>query len=346
MFKKIPIGIDDFSKIVDKDKNYLFVDKSLMIKELMDNGIEVSLMVRPRRWGKTLNMSMLQHFFSPEVNGFSTNGIFNNLKIASEDNGKYIEKYQGKHPVIYVSFKDAKKNNFDDFLEKTKALVQEICNQYTVLETSPNLSEGEKNIFQALLRKTANNTEVCDSLKTLSVLLYKHYESKVFILIDEYDSPLNAAYGQSYFNDLVNFLKGMFGAALKGNHALEKGIMTGILRLSRNKMLSDINNLTLYSLMEKQYSEYFGFSEGEVKNLFKESNVNVDLEEVRRWYNGYRAGNLETIYNPWSILNCIYNKGDLKPYWIKTGDEDLLKKVLLESSENVKEKLNRPMALR
>jgi len=341
MLKKIPIGIDDFSKIVDKDKNYLFVDKSLMIKELMDNGIEVSLIVRPRRWGKTLNMSMIQHFFAPEVNGFSTKGIFNNLKISNESKGAYIEKYQGKHPVIYISFKDAKKSNFDDFLEKTKGLVQEICNQHYVLESSIKLSEEEKNIFRNLLRKKANHIEVCDSLKTLSVLLYKHYESKIFILIDEYDSPLNAAYGQPYFDDLVNFLKGMFGAALKGNHALEKGIMTGILRLSRNKMLSDINNLTLYSLMEKQYSEYFGFSEDEVKSLFKESRVNnVDINEVKHWYNGYRSGNFETVYNPWSILNCIYNQGELKPYWIKTGDEELLKKALLESNESVREKLN------
>ena len=339
MAKKIPIGIDDFSELVSSHSNFLFVDKSLMIKELIEKGTKVSLIIRPRRWGKTLNMSMLQHFFAPKVNGRLTQGIFDNLKIAKEEKGAYL-KYQGNFPVIFISFKDAKKDNFDDFLEKTKGLIQEICNQHPELLTSQNLSEEEQNSFKKLIGKTANTVEVCDALKTISVLLNKHYDNKVFILIDEYDTPLNAAYGKPYFDDVVNFFKGMFGAALKGNNSLEKGVMTGVLRLSKNKMLSDINNFKLYSFIEEQYSQCFGFSEKEIKLLFKESDVDLDIKEVHRWYNGYQAGDLENVYNPWSILNCIDDGGKLKPYWIKTGDEDILKISLLDATIEVKEKLN------
>lgn len=342
--KKIPIGIDDFSKLVDKTKNFLFVDKTLMIKELLDSGAEVSLIVRPRRWGKTLNMSMLRYFLASEVNGSSTVGLFRDLQIQDVNNGYYINEYQGKYPVIFISFKDVKEKNYEDFINKINALIQNTCNSYPELEKSEKLTDIDKNNLQKLKglnpSNKANIIDIRDSLKTLSHLLFVHYGQKVFILIDEYDAPLNAAYGKDYFEDLVSFFKGMFGAALKGNDALERGVMTGILRLSKNKMLSDINNLKLYSLMEEQYSHCFGFSEEEVISLFKENQVHLNMKDVQFWYNGYHAGDSENIYNPWSVLNCLDDKGKLKPYWIKAGDEDLLKKVLLDSSKSIKEKLN------
>ena len=232
MSKKIPIGVDNFSKLVEIDRKFLFVDKTLMIKDLIDKGSEVSLIIRPRRWGKTLNMSMLQHFFAPEVNRLSTKGIFDNLNISKENDGYYIKKYQGNYPVvIFISFKDVKKNDFSEFLEKVKILIEEICNQYPQLENSERLSNSEKDSFKKLLSKDVSSDELSNSLKILSILLSKHYGKNVFILIDEYDTPLNAAYNYEHFEQIVNFFKNMFGAALKGNNALEKGVMTGILKV-------------------------------------------------------------------------------------------------------------------
>jgi hypothetical protein len=337
--KRIPIGVDNFKELVNPELNHLYIDKTLMLKELIDKGTKVSLIIRPRRWGKTINMSMIQHFFSPMVDGLPTKGIFDHLKIASVNEKAYLE-HQGKHPVLFISFKDAKQDTFKGFIEKTNHLIQNLCNQYAELLTSPFLSEAEKTQFITLQTKTASVIEVCDALQTLSVFLYKHYQQTVYILIDEYDTPLNAAYGKTHFEELVNFFKGMFGVALKGNNALEKGIMTGILRLSKNKMLSDLNNLTLYSSMEEQYSQYFGFSEEEVQSLFSSAELTINIEEIRGWYNGYASGLIANIYNPWSILNCINNNGTLKPYWIKTGNEDLLRTIFLQASISVKEKLN------
>lgn len=338
MNKKAPIGIDNFYKLVQHSNELLFVDKTFFIKDLIDSKNTLSLIIRPRRWGKTLNMSMIQHFFAPEVNGRPTKGIFDGLKIASINEGTYLE-HQGKFSVLFITFKDAKQDTYQGFLNAVAGLIQTICSQYPELILSDALDEDEKMLFKKLRSKTASTEELCGALKTLSLFLHKHYNRTVFILIDEYDTPLNAAYGSPHFEELVNFFKIMFGSALKGNDALEKGIMTGILRLSKNKMLSDINHLKLYSLMEEQYSQYFGFSEQEVKQLLEESGLKIDLTELQFWYNGYRSGNATDIYNPWSILNCIDDKGLLKPYWIKTGDESLLRDIFNQASKSVEDKV-------
>jgi hypothetical protein len=340
VLKKVPIGVDNFRRLVDPSNHFIFVDKTLMLKEFIDRGTQVSLIIRPRRWGKTLNMSMIQHFFSPTVNGERTKGLFDHLKIAKENNGSYVKQYQGKHPVLFISFKDLKQENFGDFLDKTNTLLQRLCHLYPELTTSKALSTEEHAILNRIINKTANAVELCGALETLSLFLYKHYKSTVIILIDEYDTPLNAAYGKSHFDSLINFFKNMFGSALKGNDALEKGIMTGILRLSKNKMLSDLKNLKLYSLMDERYSAYFGFSETEVKSLFDAAQVSTDIQKVKEWYNGYYSGGYQNVYNPWSILNCIEDGGQLKPYWIKTGNESLIKSLFLNASVGIKEKLN------
>ncbi len=341
MAKRIPIGVDDFSELVSEQQNFLFVDKTLMIKELIDRGTKVSLIIRPRRWGKTLNMSMLRYFFSSQVNGYATHGIFDRLKIADQDQGSYIAKYQGKNPVVFISFKNIKQSSWVLFLSKFSDLVASIYREFSrMLLESDKLSDDQKNSYQMILDRKTDQSQLENSLKFLSECLYAHYGQKVVVLIDEYDTPLNAAYGQAYFEVMVDFFKSLLGAALKGNDALEKGLMTGILRLSKNKMLSDINNLALYSLMEKQYSTHFGFSEEELEGLFSGQTFPIDREAVRRWYNGYRSGEAESIYNPWSVLCFIQSEGALKAYWIKTGDEDLLRKVFLESSIETKEKLD------
>lgn len=339
--KRIPIGIDNFSHLLDSDKNFLFVDKSLLIQELVESGSLLSLIIRPRRWGKTLNMSMLQHFFASEVNGVSTKGLFDNLKISNVKDGYYVNKYQGKYPVVSISFKNIKSYSWSLFIENMAILIASSYREHeNVIIGSDKISESQKSIFNKMLKSEANQSQLENALLFLSECLYTQYNQKVIILIDEYDTPLNVSYEQDFFEQIVNFFKNMFGSALKGNHALEFGIMTGILRLSKNKMLSDLNNLQLYSLIDVQYSQYFGFSETEVLELLKASKVDLALEMVQHWYNGYKSGDLESIYNPWSVLSCISYNGKLKPYWIKTGDEELLKKILLNSNEQVKEDLN------
>ena len=343
MPKKVPIGIDDFSELVNPEDDYLYVDKTPMIKEFLDKGDKCSLIIRPRRWGKTLNMSMLQCFFSSKINGVSTKGMFNNLKIAKEKDGGYINKYQGKYPVIFITFKEVKENNYEEFLSKMYSLIQKICNDFPELETSTKLTDIDKNNLEKLKglnnNNKANSIEIRDSLNTISTLLFKHYSQKVIILIDEYDTPLNYVYNKAHFEQVVNFFKGMFGSALKGNYALEKGVITGILRLSKNKMLSDINNLKLYSMLDNGYSEHFGFTEEDVSRLCGEVELNNEKDAVKSWYNGYRIGNLSSIYNPWSIVNYLSDK-KLEPYWVKTGDENLLKELLLNSSEQTKQQIN------
>lgn len=339
MAKKIPIGVDDFSELVDPQQNFLFVDKTLMLREIIDQGAKVSLIIRPRRWGKTLNMSMLKYFFSAEVKGRSTQGLFDGLKIAQEKKGEYIQKYQGKNPVILMSFKDLKEKNWTLTLKKLMVLIENLYREFSKILLNNEKTPEFNRIYESIKSKKCDESELKESIKFLSECLYQHYDQKVMILIDEYDTPLNAAYGQPYFEETVNFLKGLFGAALKGNDALEKGVITGILRLSKNRMLSDINNLCLYSFLEEQYSQYFGFSEPEVYQLFAQSDVPLELKEIQRWYNGYRSGNTENVYNPWSIVNCIHSKGALKPYWIKTGDEGLLKSIFSHLKKNLENKL-------
>lgn len=340
MIRKIPIGIDDFSELVSVENKYLFVDKTLFIKECLDDGVKVSLIIRPRRWGKTINMSMLRYFFASQVNGRTTQGLFDTLNIATEANGAYM-KYQGSHPVILVSFKDIKEDSWDRFLEEMYNLMTSAYIEHeAILLASDKLLESQKTIYQKIIDKTANQSELKNALKFLSGCLEQHYGQKVIILIDEYDTPLNIAYERNYFDQAVSFLKKLLGAALKGNAALERGILTGILRLSKNKMLSDLNNLFVYSMMDKLYSRYFGFSEIEIQKLFAESGIPCDLPMLQKWYNGYRSGDLLDIYNPWSILSCIKNKGVLDDYWIRTGDEALLNTIFIESGSAIKEKIN------
>jgi hypothetical protein len=336
MNKRIPIGVDNFGKLVDKENNYLFVDKTLMIKELIDCGDEVSLILRPRRWGKSLNMSMIRYFFAPEVHGKSTAGMFNDLKIARESDGEYIRKYQGKSPVIFISFKDVKELSWEDAFSKIANLILSLYREFErILANDNNFIE----FYQMLREKSVNVSELEGSLKLLADCLYRHYDQKVIIIIDEYDTPLNASYNKPFFEQIIYFFKGLFGASFKGNDSLARGLMTGILRLSKNNMLSDLNNLFLYTMMNKKYSSSFGFFEQDVKDLFEQRELPLDLESIKMWYNGYKSGDQEGLYNPWSILNCIHERGDIAPYWIKTGNDDMLRDMLMHASREVQDEL-------
>jgi hypothetical protein len=343
--KKAPIGVDNFAELIDKKRNYLFVDKTLMIKELIDSDEKVALILRPRRWGKSMNMSMLKYFFTPLVRGLSTSGMFDELNIAKEDDGRYIKEYQGKHPVITISFKDVKELTFEVAIGKIGILIYNVINEFADLPNFFDNFQNLKDLHHNLLHKKATNEDLQESFKLLSECLYQYYNQKVVIIIDEYDAPLNASYSNpELFEQLVNFFKGFFGAAFKGNDALEKGVMTGILRLSKNNMLSDLNNLRLYSMSSDQYSDSFGFFEDDVKELFAQANVECDLPAIKSWYNGYKCGQRDGIYNPWSIVNCIRDKGKLAPYWIKTGNDDLLRDIFVNSGTDIQEEIQTLLA--
>lgn len=336
MDKNIPIGIDDFKKLTQKENNYLFIDKSLFIKDVIDDKSLVSLITRPRRWGKTLNMSMLAYFLSIEDAGLMQ-GVFSELEIAKVDNGSYL-KHQGQYPVILVSFKDVKEKTFELTLAKLKFLIQNLfASHANSLSNSDKLNDYEKSLFARYVQGEINKAELEGSLFTLSQLLYKHYDKKaVYILVDEYDTSLNYAYSSDFMDDMTAFMKNLLGMALKGNSYLEKGVMTGILRISKDSMLSDLNNVKVFSVVDDRYAQHFGFKEQEVCDLFSQCGLAQNLEKVRQYYNGYCVGDV-MLYNPWSIINCIDGRGKLIAYWVNTASDEVLKELLLRSAPTLKE---------
>lgn len=341
MPKNIPNGIDNYSELVDKNHNYLYVDKTEFIKAIIDDKTKVTLITRPRRWGKTLNMSMLHHFLSNEVSRISTKGLFDGLEIAKIDGGEYLKKHQGQYPVIFISFKDVKESSFDETLRKMKILIQDLYGEHRYLLNSTEIEEDEKSDFRRYLIKDVDKVELEESFKFLCKLLYRYHKKKGYILIDEYDTPLNSAHDKDYFEELTEFMKNLLSSSLKGNNYLEKGVMTGILRISQNSMLSGLNNVDTHTMLaDDAYSKYFGFTEEEINSLFNEANINISEigQSIKEWYDGYNIEGLR-LYNPLSIIKCIMSKGELKPYWLNTGNEDLLKTAFINASDTAKEQL-------
>ena len=325
MPKSIAIGNDNFAEIIRK--GYLFVDKSLFIKEIIDDVSKVTLITRPRRWGKTLNMSMLHHFLAPEAYGDSTAGLFDQLKIAQAP-GDYVAQHQGKYPVIFMTLKGVEASTFEEALMAMSLLIQSAFRDHRYLLTSEALESSDKEYFSTVCDTYVMQNELERSLWRLCELLYKHHQQKTYVLIDEYDTPLNFAFRtDGYFEPMSQFMKNFLGHTLKSNTYLEKGVMTGILRISKDSMLSGLNNPKIYTVLSKKYSPYFGFTNEELDILFADQGLVKDEQQVKDWYNGYIIGGL-TLYNPWSIMNCLEEKGDLKPYWVNTGNDSLLKELL------------------
>ena len=341
MVKKVPIGVDSFRELVSGA--YLFCDKTAMIAEFLGKGDKVTLLTRPRRWGKTLNMSMLYHFFASEVNGVPTAGLFDDLAIAQLEDGAYLKQHQGKHPVLMITFKDVKADDFQGAYTKIYKLIAALYGTFEYVLNSEKINSVQLRSFRAIIDQSADPGDLENSLKLLSQCLYQHHGQKVYILIDEYDTPLNKAYGnQSYLDAMISFIRNLFSAALKGNDALERGVLTGILRISKDSMLSGLNNLETYTLLDEAYSSYFGFSDAEVQSLFYAQGLTTSIEQVREWYNGYTIGPL-VMYNPWSIVACINKLGRFDVYWVNTGNNDLIKRSLFRAGSGVKRKFEQLM---
>ena len=328
---RLPIGYSDFKKIIDED--FDFVDKSLLIKEVI-NDAEVILITRPRRFGKTLNMSMLRCFF--ELNTDDAAHLFKNLKISSEQD--LLLKHQGQYPVVYLTFKDVKENSYQAAYDKILQIIGNVYDEFSkVLLNSDKLTDFQKKNINTILSKNASQAEVEDSLRMLSKSLYDHYGKKVCILIDEYDTPIQSGYLHNYYNEIVGLFRNLFSAALKDNIYLFKSVLTGILRISKESLFSGLNNLKVYSVVHPKYGPYFGFTEDEVLVLLHQSGLKEKSAEIKDWYNGYQMGDC-TVYNPWSIINCLQDDGVLGPYWVNTSDNALIKNILLKSSEGFNER--------
>ena len=325
MKKKIPIGIDDFDKLIRE--NYYFADKSLFIKAILEaESAETILLPRPRRFGKSLNMSMIKYFLTNK-NAEKNRELFKGLLIEKEST---MEK-QGKYPVLYISFKDVKTLDWENCYNKTKDLVQNLFNNFEYLLKNDILNKKEKIDFEKIWLGEGNQSDYEKSLKFLCELLYKYHGVKPIVLIDEYDQPIISAYTNGYFEEGINFFRNMYSGALKENIALEKAVMTGILRVAKESIFSGLNNLKIDSILKNKFS-YFGLTEEEVKEMIHHYGMDYELEEVKEWYNGYVFGK-ELVYNPWSIINFI-DSNELKPHWVNTSSNDLIRESLSNISKS------------
>ena len=328
--KAVPVGIEDFKELIQD--GYYYIDKTLLIDEMLMNRSKVTLFTRPRRFGKTLNMSMLRYFF--DVKDKEENKkLFENLKIYDSE---YMSE-QGKYPVIFVSLKDLKEDTWEECLESIKDIMYKIFNEYSFLREKLNIVE--KRQFDKIWEITGNERNFKTSLLDLSNYLNKYYGEKVIILIDEYDAPIINAFDKGYYNEAINFFQTFYSSALKTNNSLKYGILTGITRIIKEGIFSGLNNLKVDTILNKKYSEYFGLLESEVLEMLDYFGMKYKIEEVKEWYDGYIFGESE-VYNPWSIVNYIDN-GEIKAYWANVSGNTLLENMLDHAGESVYDDLKR-----
>ncbi|PHH99084.1 AAA family ATPase [Fusobacterium polymorphum] len=328
--KRIGIGVSDFKKIIEED--FYYFDKTKFIEEIIQDGAEVKLFTRPRRFGKTLNMSMLKYFFD--------------IKEAEENRklfkGLYIEKTesykeQGQYPVIFLSLKDLKARTWKEMQEKIVVTLSDFFSEYQyILE---ELNENDTNKFKKVLREEANLSNLGTILKFLTKILYEKYNKKVIVLIDEYDSPLVSAYLNGYYEKTKDFFKTFYSTVLKDNVYLQMGVMTGIIRVIKAGIFSDLNNLSTYTILSDIYTDSYGLTEEEVEKSLKDYEIESEITNVKDWYDGYRFGDSE-VYNPWSILNFLKFK-ELRAYWVDTSGNDLINDVLKKITKDTIRALER-----
>ena len=330
--KLIPTGIENFKELIDKD--YYYVDKTNLIVNIINE--KVVLYTRPRRFGKTLNMSMLYYFFS--IKEKKNSYLFNHLNISKNIDAL---KHQNKYPTIFISLKDMKVPSMENQLLNFSSIIARLLDQFEDILDYDIFNDREKTLLNKYHMGIASKNELAESLLNISICLEKYYHQKVIILIDEYDVPLQSAYQNNYYDEMVDFLRSVFSSALKTNDALEKGIMTGCLRISKESIFTGLNNFTSYSILNNIGNEYFGFNENEVKQLLEDYQLSSYMNEVKEWYDGYLFGNTE-IYNPWSTLMYVKNKiqdQSFKPvsFWANTSGNDLVVNYVQNGSDELHE---------
>ncbi len=327
MKKTVGIGHQDFEVI--RKEHCFYIDKTPFIEKWWNEKDIVTLITRPRRFGKTLNMSMIETFFSTQYK--DRGDLFDGLKIWEREN---FRKLQGTYPVIFISFADVKEISFSQARKKICSIIKTIYNQYRFLLEGNNLDESEKKDFRSVSDEM-ESYKASDSIKALSNYLSRYYGKKVIILLDEYDTPMQEAYVNGYWQELVAFTRGFFNSTFKTNPYLERAIMTGITRISKESIFSDLNNLEVVTTTSEKYEDYFGFTEEEVFAALDEYGLSDRKGEVKRWYDGFTFGKKADIYNPWSILNYL-DKKQFAPYWANSSSNSLAGKLIREGSKDLK----------
>ena len=333
MAANIAIGIQDFATIMEN--NYFYIDKTSFLKEWWDSGDSVTLITRPRRFGKTLTMSMAEQFFSRKYANRSD--LFEKLNIWKEE--KY-RNLQGTYPVISLSFARIKENSYEKTKQKMCEILRNVYIQFAYIRESEKLTDADRAYYDRMLAEEIKETDATSSLYQLSDFLYRYYGKKVIILLDEYDTPMQEAYVDGYWEELTVFTRSLFNSAFKTNPALERGLMTGITRVSKESIFSDLNNLKVVTTTSEEYASIFGFTEEEVFGALEQFGMEEQKEEVKRWYDGFIFGTQKDIYNPWSILNYLDSKL-YKTYWANTSANSLVGKLIREGNRTIKEKFER-----
>lgn len=326
--KTVAIGIQDFSTLIEK--NYFYIDKTSFLKEWWDSGDSVTLITRPRRFGKTLNMSMVEQFFSVDYAG--RGDLFEGLSIWQH---KDYQEIQGTYPVISLSFARIKEPDYATTKDKICEVLRNLYIKYSFLKESDVLTDADKRFFDGILSPDMRYSDATSALYQLSDYLHRYYGKKVIILLDEYDTPMQEAYVDGYWDELVAFSRSLFNSTFKTNPYLERGIMTGITRISKESIFSDLNNLEVVTTTSNKYATSFGFTENEVFSALEENGMSDEKEQVKKWYDGFIFGEHGDIYNPWSILNFI-DKGKFATYWANTSSNSLVGKLIREGSKQIK----------
>lgn len=347
MRKPLPIGVDNFEKLISN--HYYYVDKTLLIRDLIDLKGEVNLFTRPRRFGKTLNLSMLRYFFEDtgdERQNEENRRLFEGLKIMEAGNA--YTSQMGQYPVINLTLKSAKQNTFESAYYKLRAAIAAECERHSFLLESPALSDSEKRLLRRLTDQEASYDAYSGSLQFLSRCLFKASGKKVIILIDEYDVPLESSYFEGFYEKMINFIRSLFESALKTNDYLAFAVITGCLRISKESIFTGLNHLRIISILDKQYSEHFGFTVEEVKEMMAFYDCVGRYDTMELWYDGYSFGNTQ-VYNPWSVINFMYDLSADKeafprPYWGNTSSNEILRRMVRRAGRDTREQMENLLA--
>ena len=332
VLKSLPIGISDYARA---QSQYYYVDKTLMIKDFLDQKPLVSLFTRPRRFGKTLNMDMLRVFF--EISEEDTSKYFVGTNIWKC--GETYRSHQGKYPVIFLTFKDVKFSSWAATLDKIRELLQAEFGRHQLILDSDRIAKYEKDYFTRILEGTATEVDLASALEKLSHMLRKYYGIAPIIIIDEYDTPIQEGYAKDFYDEIIGFMRIFFSGAFKDNKNLSYGFLTGILRIAQESIFSGLNNLNVNSIMDCEYDKFFGFTRQEVHDMLAYYNVLDKEEELRNWYDGYLFGN-EEIYNPWSVINYVSKNCVPQAYWVNTGKNEILDDILKIATDDITERLH------
>lgn len=345
MKKKLPVGIENFEEFVTQD--FYYVDKTLFLAELLRSWGKVNLFTRPRRFGKSLNMSMVKAFFEIGCN----RALFDGLKIVQEK--ELCEKYMGKFPVISITLKGVDGLRYQDACAALRRIIGREAIRFSFLEDSRRLLESEKDMYRALTNMesgsfTMSDDVLVDSIRTLSQLLSKHYESKVIVLIDEYDVPLDKAFQAGYYEEMVSLLRNLFGNALKSNEYLNFAVLTGCLRISKESIFTGLNNLKTHTITDARYDEYFGFTDEDVKEMLKYYDLSDHADKVREWYDGYLFGNV-SVYCPWDVINycdALLGDAEVQPenYWANTSGNAMVRRFIGKADRQTRSEIERLVA--